>query len=97
MDNEAGVKYKSETQKAIEEGRNQVLDLLLALGDEEVAHDNWHPERAKVLMEARQKIARLLKNPMPDGKGVGNYPWPPRKTDGSRDWPDFENYSWRAG
>ena len=74
----------------IQEGRNQVLHLLLCLGDEAVAHDNWHPDRATVLLETRQEIVRRLKHPRPDG--VCNTVWPRLKEDGTRDWPDFESY-----
>jgi len=63
-------------QELIQEGRNQVLYLLLALGDENVAHDHWHPDRAKILVEARREIVKRLKHP--------NH-WP-------REWPDFETY-----
>ena len=63
------------------EGRNQVLYLLLALGDENVAHDNWHPDRASILVEARKVIVKRLKHP---------FMWP-------RDWPDFEIYLCRPG
>jgi len=59
------------------EGRNQVLYLLLALGDENVAHDNWHPERANILVEARQEIVKRLKHTIM---------WP-------KEWPDFEAYT----
>lgn len=63
------------------EGRNQVLYLLLALGDENVAHDNWHPDRAAILVEARKGIVKRLKHPIV---------WP-------REWPDFETYLCRPG
>ena len=74
----------------VQEGRNQVLYLLLCLGDENVAHDNWNPERATVLVKGRQEIVRMLKHPRPGG--VYNTVWPPLKADGTRDWPDFETY-----
>lgn len=86
---------KEEKQDLIEEGRNQVLYLLLCLGDEEVAHDNWHPDKATVLVEARQEIVKRLKHPRPDG--VMNTVWPPVKEDGTRRWPNFETYLCRAG
>ena len=73
---------------AVEEGRNQVLYLLLCLGDEEVAHDHWHPDKAKVLVKARQEIVKRLKHPQV---------WPPLKEDGTRDWPNFETYLSRSG
>mgnify|MGYP001575013587 CR=1 FL=1 len=81
----------------IEEGRNQVLYLLLAIGDENVAHDHSHPEVAHVLFEARREIVRRLKHPREKGEGVKNTFWPPLKADGTRDWPDFENYSYTPG
>jgi len=84
-----------EKEALIEEGRNQVLYLLLAIGDENVAHDNWHPDRATVLVQARQEIVKRLQHPRPDG--VMNTVWPPVKEDGTRDWPNFETYLCRAG
>lgn len=67
----------SDTEQAlIQEGRNQVLYLLLAIGDQNVAHDNWHPDRAQVLLETRQEIVKRLR--------IQTW-WP-------KDWPDFETY-----
>ena len=86
---------KEEKEKLIDEGRNQVLYLLLAIGDENVAHDNWHPDRAEILLEARQEIVSRLKHPRPDG--AMNTVWPRLKADGTRDWPDFEKYTYRPG
>lgn len=86
---------KEENQALIEEGRNQVLYLLLCLGDENVAHDDWHPDKATVLVKARQEIVNRLKHPTPIG--VMNNVWPPLKEDGTRDWPNFETYLCRAG
>jgi hypothetical protein len=74
----------------IEVGRNQVLYLLLCLGDEEVAHDNWHPDRAQILLDARREIVKRFKHPREDGSGVMNTFWP-------REWPDFEKYTYRPG
>jgi len=74
----------------IQEGRNQVLYLLLCIGDENVAHDNWHPEKAKILLEARWEILQRFKHPRADGSGVKNTAWP-------RKWPDFESYNYRPG
>ena len=65
----------------IQEGRNQVLYLLLCLGDENVARDNWHPERADILVDARREIVRRLKHPTH---------WP-------AEWPDFEAYTYCPG
>ena len=72
----------------IQEGRNQVLYLMLCLGDENVAHDNWHPERADILLEARREIVKRLKHPRPDG--VYNTVWP-------KEWPDSETYTYCPG
>ena len=86
---------EDEKQALIEEGRNQVLYLLLALGDENVAHDNWRQDRATILVKARREIVEMLKHPRPDG--VMNTVWPPLKEDGTRDWPNFETYLCTAG
>lgn len=67
-----------EKQVLIREGRNQVLYLLLNLADENVSHDNWHPEMANALAEARFKIVERLKH---------EQHWP-------RKWPDFEKYTY---
>lgn len=84
-----------EKQALIQEGRNQVLYLLLALGDENVEHDNWHPDRATVLVAARQEIVKRLKHPRPNG--AMNNVWPAMKEDGTRAWPDFETYLLTSG
>jgi len=86
---------EAEKQALIQEGRNQVLYLLLCLGDENVAHDNWHLDRAMLLVQARQEIVKRLNHPRLDG--VMNTVWPPLKEDGTRDWPDFETYLCIAG
>ena len=86
---------QEEKDALIQEGRNQVLYLLLGLGDENVAHDNWHPNKATVLVEARQEIVQRFKVPRLDG--VMNTVWPRLKEDGTRDWPDFETYGCRPG
>lgn len=65
----------------IEEGRNQVLYLLLAIGDENVAHDHWHPDRAHHLFEVRKEIVGRLRT---------RTRWP-------KEWPDFETYSYTPG
>ena len=70
-----------EYQKGVEEGRNQVLYLLLAIGDENVAHDHWHPDRAQFLFEVRKEIVRRLQHPPV---------WPQK-------YPDFEAYSFTPG
>lgn len=86
---------EKQKEALIQEGRNQILYLLLAIGDENVAHDHWHPERATVLAEARQEIVKRLKHPRSDG--VHNTVWPPLLADGTRDWPDFEKYMYIPG
>jgi hypothetical protein len=69
------------TQEArlVQEGRNQVLYLLLAIGDENVAHDHWHPDRAQFLYETRKEIVHRLRT---------RTRWP-------REYPDFEEYTYR--
>ena len=82
MRNKKKTSEPSEREKAlIQYGRNQVLYLLLVLGDENVVHDDWHPDIAQVLVDARKQIVSRLK--------VQNT-WPTR-------WPDFETYSCRPG
>lgn len=70
-----------QTEASIQEGRNQVLYLLLCLADENVAHDNWHPERADILVGARREIVRRLRH---------ERHWPEK-------WPDFEAYTYCPG
>jgi len=82
-------------QALIEEGRNQVLYLMLCIGDENVAHDHWHPDRAHILYETRVEICQRLKSPGPDR--FMNTFLPSQKPDGNRDWPDFEKYTYCAG
>ena len=86
---------ESEKEALIQEGRNQILYLMLCIGDENVAHDHWHPDVAAVLAKARQEIVERLKHPR--ANGVLNNVWPPMKGDGTRDWPNFETYLCRAG
>lgn len=50
-------------QELIQEGRNQVLYLLLAIGDECVAHDYFHPDKAHFLYEVRREVVRRLMLP----------------------------------
>ena len=64
-----------------EQGRNEVLYLLLVRGDEEVAHDNWHPDRAELLLTTRRWIVSELQNMTR---------WP-------KDWPDFKSYTYTSG
>lgn len=72
---------EAEKQALIEEGRNQVLYLMLGIGDENVAHDNFHPDKAHFLYETRVEICKRLKT---------RYWWP-------EEWPDFEKYTYSAG
>lgn len=76
---------QEEKQKLIQEGRNQVLYLLLAAGDENVAHDNWHPERAQFLLDVRRHILSEIRH-----RDENSIPWP-------RDWPDFQEYTYCPG
>jgi len=72
----------TEKQKeALQEGRNQVLYLLLSIGDENVAHDHWHPDLAHFLFETRKEIVHRLRH---------RDWWP-------KEWPDFEEYSYTPG
>ena len=71
------------------EGRNQALYLLLAIGDENVAHDHWHPDRAQLLYETRVDICRRLKLNAPHYPALGGE-WPKK-------YPDFEQYTFRSG
>jgi hypothetical protein len=77
-----------EKQALIQEGRNQVLYIMLAIGDENVAHDNFHPDKAHFLFETRREIVQRLKRGTPDG--VTTMPFP-------REWPDFEKYTYCPG
>lgn len=76
-------------QALIQEGRNQALYLLLCIGDENVAHDNWHPDKAQFLCEVRQDIARRLELNAPHYPSLGGN-WP-------EEYPDFKNYIWCPG
>lgn len=69
----------------IQEGRNQVLYLLLAIGDENVAHDHWQPHKAAFLLEVRREIVKRLRQEDKTGR-----PWP-------TEWPDFERYTFTPG
>ncbi len=86
---------EAEKEALIQEGRNQVLYLMLCIGDENVAHDNWHPDKARLLYETRKTIVGWLKHPKPNG--VYNTVWPQLLLDGTRDWPDFEKYTYTPG
>lgn len=73
---------KQGKQVLINEGRNQVLYLMLCIGDENVAHDNFHPDRAHLLYEVRGEIVKRLR--------CGQHCFP-------KQYPDFETYTYRAG
>ena len=75
-------------QQLVQEGRNQVLYLLLCIGDENVAHDHWHPDRAHFLYETRREIVRRLK--LRDRAIPEERRWP-------KEWPDFELYTYTSG
>jgi len=75
-------------QELVQEGRNQVLYLLICIGDENVAHDHWHPDRAHFLYETRREIVRRLEfrdREIPEGRR-----WPKK-------WPDFGTYIYTPG
>ena len=73
---------EQEKQAVIQEGRNQVLYLLLAIGDENVAHDHWHPDKAHFLYRTRVEIVGRLRHEQ------HHFP---------QEYPDFEKYTYRAG
>ena len=50
----------SAKEVSLQEGRNQVLYLMMTIGGENVAHDNWHPDRAHFPYEVRREIVRRL-------------------------------------
>lgn len=75
--------------KGIQEGQNRVLYQLLSIGDENVAHDNWHPDKAQFLYEVRQDIVRRLELDAPHFPALGGS-WP-------KEYPDFKNYTYRPG
>lgn len=77
-----------EKDALIQEGRNQVLYLMLVIGDENVAHDNFHPRWAHILYETRREIVQRFKHPTRNG--VMNTIWP-------YEWPDFEHYTYTPG
>ncbi len=76
-------------QALIQEGRNQALYLLLSIGDENVAHDNWHPDHTQILYEARKEIVRRLRANAPHYPSLGGE-WP-------KEYPDFDKYSYTSG
>ena len=80
---------EKEKEELIQEGRNQALYLLLAIGDENVAHDNWHPDRAQILFEARKEIVKRLRLKAPHYPAMGG-PWP-------KEYPNFETYTYTPG
>ncbi|MBA7702103.1 hypothetical protein ES703_110858 [subsurface metagenome] len=78
-----------EKEALIQEGRNQALYLLLAIGDENVAHDHWHPDKAHFLYEVRKEIVKRLRLDAPHYPSLGGA-WP-------RQYPDFETYTYTPG
>ena len=75
------MKARLNKDELVQEGRNQVLYLMLAIGDENVAHDNWHPDLAHFLYETRVEICQRLKS---------RDRWP-------KEWPDFIKYTYTPG
>ena len=75
---------EKERHDLIQEGRNQALYLLLGIGDENVAHDYWHPDRADFLFKVRKDIVRRLEANAPYWPSIGGK-WP-------TEYPDFETY-----
>ena len=76
-------------EMGIEEGQNRVLYLLLCIGDENVAHDHWHPDKAQFLYETRLEIVKRLELDAPHYPSLGSH-WP-------KEYPDFEKYTYRSG
>ncbi len=76
-------------EELIQEGQNRVLYLLLAIGDEYVAHDHYHPDRAHFLYETRREICHRLKLNSPHYPALGGE-WP-------KHYPDFEKYTYCPG
>ena len=76
-------------KEAIQEGRNQALYLLLCIGDENVAHDNFHPDKAHFLFEVRKDIVNRLRHNAPHYPSLGG-DWPHK-------YPDFEKYTYSPG
>lgn len=80
---------ESERAALIQEGRNQALYLLLNIGDENVAHDNFHPGRAQFLFEVRKDIVNRLRLNAPHYPSLGGA-WP-------KEYPDFATYTYCSG
>jgi len=78
-----------EKQALIQEGRNQALYLLLAIGDENVAHDHFHPDKAHFLYETRKEIGKRLQLNAPH--------YPSLRGDWPKEYPDFESYTYSLG
>ena len=68
-------------EQLIQEGRNQVLYLLLAIGDENVAHDHFHPGKAQFLLDTRRTIISRIEN---------GFRFP-------QEYPNFKEYTYVAG
>ncbi|MGR3295838.1 MAG: hypothetical protein ACUZ8A_06390 [Candidatus Bathyanammoxibius sp.] len=79
----------AERQAAIKEGENRALYLLLVIGDENVAHDHFHPDKAHSLFEVRKDIVRRLELDAPYYPSLGGN-WP-------TEYPDFKTYSYTLG
>jgi hypothetical protein len=79
----------TERDQLIQEGRNQALWHLLCIGDENVTHDNWHPDKAHFLFETRKEIVKRLKLNAPCYPSLGgDYP---------KKYPNFETYTYTPG
>lgn len=80
---------EDERAALIQEGRNQALYLLLAIGDEQVQHDNFHPDKAHFLYQVRKEIVKRLELNAPHYPALGGK-WP-------TEWPDFAKYTYISG
>ena len=79
----------TEREVLIQEGQNRVLYLLLGIGDENVAHDNWHPDRAHLLFKVRVDIVNRLRLDAPHYPALGGH-WPEK-------YPNFKTYTYTPG
>jgi len=76
-------------EDGITEGQNRVLWHLLCIGDENVAHDHWHLDKAQFLFETRMDIVRRLEANAPCYPSLGDsYP---------SKYPNFKTYSYSPG
>lgn len=69
---------------AVQEGRNQVLYLLLAAGDNFMVHDNFQPAEAEKLLVLRRRLVEELAR-----RDKWTNSWPP-------EYPDFMAYTYRS-